>query len=522
MSEILNKKELLMPLVSALQLASNSIVITNLEGTIQWANNAFTKLSGYTLEEIVGRSMRILKSGRQAPSYYQDLWSTISSGKVWRGELINQRKDGSHYYEEMSITPIVDENGEITHYIAIKQDITARKNAEEALNETLRRLEEQYQAVEKARSETRAIMDATSEALLLVSTDHKFMWVNSAFEHFFALKEEEIIGLGFTEMLPHFQRVFQHPIGLEDLFAKAYRNGGNDYRETVIQNWPLKRELEIYLTLVKNFLNESLGVLYVFRDVTHEREVERLKSEFVSLVSHELRTPLTSIVGYVDMMLDGDAGDLGETQIDFLQIVKRNSDRLKKLVNDLLDVSRIEAGAVKLNWETIDVNELIGEVVNDLRTQLESKKQVVASNLGSKKSIISGDVGRLTQVFTNLISNANKYTPIGGTVTITSRQEGNRIRVDVQDTGIGISEEDRKKLFTKFFRSQDSEVHNTSGTGLGLWISKSLVEMHGGNISFTSVQDKGSIFTIHLPLEQKPILKPRKVNLAHALITTRG
>jgi signal transduction histidine kinase len=177
---------------------------------------------------------------------------------------------------------------------------------------------------------------------------------------------------------------------------------------------------------------------------------------------------------------------------------------------------------VKLNWETIDVNELIGEVVNDLRTQLESKKQVVASNLGSKKSIISGDVGRLTQVFTNLISNANKYTPIGGTVTITSRQEGNRIRVDVQDTGIGISEEDRKKLFTKFFRSQDSEVHNTSGTGLGLWISKSLVEMHGGNISFTSVQDKGSIFTIHLPLEQKPILKPRKVNLAHALITTRG
>jgi PAS domain S-box-containing protein len=512
MSEMLDKKELLMLQVSAVQLASNGIIITDPEGIIQWANNAFTKLIGYTLEEVIGRSTRILKSGRQDPSYYEGLWSTISSGKVWSGELINRRKDGSHYYEEMSITPIIDKNGDVTHYIAIKRDITARKNAEEALNQTLRRLEEQYQAVEKARSETRAVMDATSEAILVLSMDYKFMWVNRAFERFFALAEEEIIGLDFNEMLPHFQRVFQYPIELKDLFAKAYRNDGNDYRETVTQNWPIKRELEVYSILAKNALDENLGVLYVFRDVTREREVERLKSEFVSLISHELRTPLTSIVGYVDLLLEGDAGDLGETQIDFLQVVKRNSDRLKKLVADLLDVSRIEAGAVKLNWETLDVSVLIKEVVNDLRTQFESKKQVIALDLGSKNSIVSGDIGRLTQVFTNLLFNANKYTPTGGNVTINTRQEGNRIKVDIKDTGIGISEEDQKKLFTKFFRSQDSEAQNISGAGLGLWISKSLVEMHGGDIFFTSVLDKGSTFTIRLPLEQKPTLKPRRVN----------
>ena len=250
----------------------------------------------------------------------------------------------------------------------------------------------------------------------------------------------------------------------------------------------------------------------MFRDVTHEREVERLKSEFVSLLSHELRTPLTSIVGYVDMLLEGDAGDLQETQIDILRVVKRNSDRLKKLVADLLDVSRIEAGAVKLNWETLDVNVLIKEVVDDLRTQFESKKQAIALDLGSKNSIVSGDIERLTQVFTNLLSNANKYTPIGGNVTINTRQKGNRIRVDVKDTGIGLSEEDQKKLFTKFFRSQDSEAQNISGAGLGLWISKSLVEMHGGDISFTSILDEGSTFTICLPLEWKPAQKLRKVN----------
>ena len=128
--------------------------------------------------------------------------------------------------------------------------------------------------------------------------------------------------------------------------------------------------------------------------------------------------------------------------------------------------------------------------------------------MGSKNSIVSGDIERLTQVFTNLLSNANKYTPIGGNVTINTRQKGNRIRVDVKDTGIGLSEEDQKKLFTKFFRSQDSEAQNISGAGLGLWISKSLVEMHGGNISFTSVLDKGSTFTILLPLEHDAPLKP--------------
>lgn len=512
MYELLDKNELLMLQVSAVQLASNGIIITDPKGVIQWANNAFTKLSGYDFEEVVGRRTRMLKSGRQDPSYYEGLWSTISSGKVWTGELINRRKDGSHYHEEQSITPIVDEKGEIAHYIAIKRDITARKNAEEILNQTLRRLEEQYQAVEKAQSETRAIMDATSEAILVLSMDQKFLWVNRAFEQIFALNEEEIIGLDFDKMIPHFQQVFQRPIGLKDVFTKDYRTVGNDYRETLPQHWPNKRELEIYSTVVKNVLNENLGVLYVFRDVTREREVERLQSEFVSLISHELRTPLTSIVGYVDMLLEGDAGDLGETQIDFLQVVKRNSDRLTQLVADLLDVSRIEAGAIKLNWVTLDINALIKEVVNDLRTQFESKKQAVDLDLGCKNSFVSGDVGRLTQVFTNLFSNANKYTPLRGNITIITFQDGNRIRVDITDTGIGISEEDQKKLFTKFFRSQDSEAQNIKGVGLGLWISKSLVEMHGGTISFTSILDKGSTFTVHLPLRQKPTLKLRKVN----------
>jgi len=501
MSRTLDKEEMLMLQVSALQLASSAIVITDPEGTIQWANSAFTKLTGYTLEEGIGGSMQILKSGRQDPWCCESLWSTISSGKVWSGELINRRKDGSEYFEEMSITPIVDKNGEIIHYIVIKRDITARKTAEEALNQTLRRLEEQYQAVERARSETRAIMDATNEAILLLSTSHKFMWVNRTFEQLFAVREEEMMGLSLDEMLPHFQRVFEYPDGVKMLFEKAYRNDGDDFRETVAQKWPSKRELEVYSTMVKNTQGESLGSLLVFRDVTREREVERMKSEFVSLVSHELRTPLTSIEGYVDMLLEGDAGGLDEMQIDFLQVVKRNSDRLERLVADLLDVSRIESGAVRLNWKTLDINVLIKEVVDDLRPQIESKNQVLSSFLRAAKSTVNGDSERLTQVLTNLLSNAHKYTPKGGKIEVETQQEGTRIKIGIKDTGIGLSGEDQKKLFTKFFRSRDSEAQNISGAGLGLWISKSLVEMHGGEITFTSTLKKGSTFTISLPLE---------------------
>ncbi|HUS78002.1 MAG TPA: PAS domain S-box protein, partial [Patescibacteria group bacterium] len=345
--------------VSALKMASLAIVITGSRGTILWANRAFTKLTGYSLEEAVGQNMNILKSGVMTPSFYEGMWSTITSGDVWIDELINRRKDGSHYVEEMTITPIQDEKGVIRHYIAFKQDISGRKNVEEELRHDLKVQEERYVALERARSETRAVLNATGEAFLFLSMDSKFMWVNRAFERFFALVEEDLIDRDLEEMLPHFERIFDNPSGLLSRLIEASNFEDPSYRENVIQRWPRMRDIEVYSTLVRNDLDEELGILCVFRDVSREREVERMQSEFVSLVSHELRTPLTSIVGYVDMLLDGDAGDLNELQLDFLSVVRRNSDRLTTLISDLLDVSRIESGSIKLRWETFDIKDLL-------------------------------------------------------------------------------------------------------------------------------------------------------------------
>lgn len=243
-----------------------------------------------------------------------------------------------------------------------------------------------------------------------------------------------------------------------------------------------------------------IGRLYVFRDVTRERQVDRMKSEFVSLVSHELRTPITSIMGYMALVLDGDAGPLNNEQREYLEIAQRNSARLASLVGDLLDVSRLESGAVQLKFAPVDIAALINEVRELLSSAIKEKGQSVEVVQADHVPMISADSDRLIQVITNLLSNANKYTPTGGTITVSTQVFGNTIEISVRDTGIGLSAEDQSRLFTNFFRADNPATKKVGGTGLGLWISRSLVEMHGGTLAVHSEPGKGSVFSVTLPL----------------------
>jgi signal transduction histidine kinase len=294
--------------------------------------------------------------------------------------------------------------------------------------------------------------------------------------------------------------VFEDPEGIKARFDKFSRENKSGYKETASQRWPQVRELEIYSTPVTNSEGETLGHLYVFRDITHEKEVERLKSEFVSLVTHELRTPLTSIVGYIELLLDGDAGQLQDEQTEFIRIIKKNADRLTLLVGDLLDVSRIEAGAIKLKISELDLLSLIQEVAQSLRHQIESKNQKLQINAPGELPVVQGDPTRITQIITNLLSNAHKYTHAGGSIWLSVSPEERRVRVAIRDTGIGISKNDQEKLFTKFFRAEHQDSDMVPGTGLGLWISRSLVEMQGGTMEVLSEPGKGSNFSFTLPL----------------------
>ena len=228
------------------------------------------------------------------------------------------------------------------------------------------------------------------------------------------------------------------------------------------------------------------------------QEANRLKSEFVSMVSHELRTPLTSIQGYSDLLLEDKR--ISEAQRESLSAVKKNSDRLLGLINDLLDVSRMEAGRLDLHRTSLDLARLIPEVASSLRPLIESKRQRLRLDLSEALPAVWADADRVTQILTNLISNAHKYTLVEGSITVAARRDDGFVRVDVSDTGIGLSPKDQAQLFTKFFRAHDRSPKAEGGTGLGLVITRLLVELHGGRITVSSAPDQGSTFSFTLPV----------------------
>ncbi|MCE9647957.1 MAG: HAMP domain-containing protein [Chloroflexi bacterium] len=224
------------------------------------------------------------------------------------------------------------------------------------------------------------------------------------------------------------------------------------------------------------------------------------KSEFVSIVSHELKLPMTSIKGYSDLMLAGATGALNENQTNFLTTIRNNVNRMATLVSDLADISRIESGNLRLEPRAVPIWDVIDEVVTLTKTQVEQKKQSISVDIPSELPKAWCDRSRLSQILTNLISNANKYTPEGGVILVQALHAENMIQVKIQDNGLGMTSEDQASLFSKFFRSADDKVREAPGTGLGLSITKNLIELQGGKIWFESEYRKGTTFYFTIPI----------------------
>jgi CheY-like chemotaxis protein/anti-sigma regulatory factor (Ser/Thr protein kinase) len=235
----------------------------------------------------------------------------------------------------------------------------------------------------------------------------------------------------------------------------------------------------------------------IVRDVTERKVAERLKDEFVATVSHELRTPLTALRGHIELVLDGDAGPVTDLQRRFLEIATQGADRLGALINDLLDVARIEAGKVQLRRELVDLAEVLREVAATFRNEAERRGLTLRENLGSLPPLV-GDRARLVQVFGNLVSNAIKYTT-KGEVAIEARPVYGAVEVLVRDTGIGMAPENQRQLFTRFYRGRDPAGPDPGGTGLGLVIAKGIVEGHGGTIAVESERGAGTTLRVALP-----------------------
>lgn len=351
-------------------------------------------------------------------------------------------------------------------------------------------------AVEKLTEEEKkmtAIVNSIAEGLILVDPNNRILHINPAAERLLDLSQDNI-DKDITELIQNDEliQIEQSPSKNED---------ANFVSEITLIHHDEKLVLR---TIASPFLDENgqtLGTVYLFDDITREKEIDQMKSDFISLVSHELRTPLTSIIGFVSFILDGKAGAINDRQRNSLARVHRQSKRLAALINDLLDISRIESGRIQMEQAPISILDIVTQRLEEIRPQADEKS--IQLDLTAPESIpdILGDEARMGQVFTNLMGNAIKFTPNNGEVSVKVEADGTLLHVEVIDTGPGIPPDERQKVFDKFYQLSDISTRQQGGSGLGLSISKSIVEAHGGKLWIDDGnQGKGSNFQFVLPL----------------------
>ena len=357
------------------------------------------------------------------------------------------------------------------------------------------------QHIEASRSQ--AILEAVADGVLVTDNGGTVTLFNASAERILRLPREQVL----DKSLEHFSGLFgkaahdwMNTIREWSANPEAYSNE-DIYAEQV--DLDDGRVVSVHLSPVL-LRNEFLGTVSIFRDITHQVEVDRLKSEFVANVSHELRTPMTSIKGYVDIMLMGAAGKLSDQQTNFLEVIKSNTDRMITLVNDLLNISQMETGRIELDIVPLDVRPVLEAAISRVRlmAEKENREMSLALDLPDALPLVLADSDRLEQIVQNLVDNAYHYTPAGGHIWVSAHLEGDYLQVDVRDDGIGIPPEEQERVFERFYRGEDTLVIETAGTGLGLSIVQNLVEMHGGRIWVTSegVPGAGSVFSFTIPL----------------------
>jgi len=365
---------------------------------------------------------------------------------------------------------------------------------------------ELYDEVNKSKVYIENLVENAADLIITTDLDDRILTWNRGAEVLFGYDKDEVIGKHLSILLPP-ERFHE----LEEMRAKVQISGA--LRDIEIRS-KKKDGVMIYLSLsvspVRDLDGKIVGFLRVAKDITEKKryerrlkELDKMKSDFVSNVSHELRTPLTSIKGSVDNMLDGLTGSLNEKQIRYLNRIKSNTDRLSRLINDLLDLSRIESGHVEVRPTNLPLTALAEEVAEHMKALAAEKLIRIEIPPADPKVTAWADRDKVTQVLMNLISNAVKFTPRDGKITVALEKNGSDyIQISVADTGPGILPEERNRIFSKFYQVANVDKQKPKGSGLGLAISKALVEMHGGKIWMESEVGKGSTFYFTLPAQQ--------------------
>jgi PAS domain S-box-containing protein len=357
------------------------------------------------------------------------------------------------------------------------------------------------QQIETSRS--KAILEAVADGVLVTDAKKLITLFNESAEKILGLSRTQLLGKSMEHFSGLFGRATRSWIEKIETWSQdptTYQPGSTYIEQILLEDG---RVISVHLSPVI-LRNDFLGTVSIFQDITHQVEVNRLKSEFVATVSHELRTPMTSIKGYVDILLMGAAGALNDQQRRFLQVVKENSERLTILVNDLLDISQIEAGRLRLSIQPLNLEELVAQAVTELKQRIQGNEKQATIQIVSQPNLprVLGDPERIRRILDNLLDNAYQYNLQNGQITVKMQPVGSGVQVDIKDTGVGIHPGDQSQVFERFFRGENPLVLGVSGTGLGLAIVQNLVQMQNGRIWVESagIPGEGSTFSFTLPI----------------------
>jgi PAS domain S-box-containing protein len=474
-----------------------AILMLDPKGFVVSWNEGAERIKGYKASEIIGKHFscfyppEALAAGKPAAELVQAATAGKCEDEGWR-----IRQDKSRFWADVLITPLRDEKGDLCGFSKITRDISVRKAEEQHLAQ----MEGRY----------RGLLEAAPDAMVVVNQTGEIVLLNVQAEKQFGYPRDELIGQKLTNIIP---------IGFaERLIADDLRSAEEPLAQQIgtgIELTALRKDgsefpIEIMLSPLKS--DEGILVTAAIRDISvrnrQTARVKRLKDEFIATVSHELRTPLTSIAGALAVLNTDRTGKLPETASRFITIAYNNSQRLVRLINDILDIEKIESGKVNLVRETVDVRSVLEQAMEDTRAY--AKSYGVRIRIASSTTLceLQSDADWLVQIVTNLLSNAIKFSPQGGEVEIAVEKRNSATRISVRDHGCGIPEDFKHEIFEKFAQADSSDTRQKGGTGLGLSIVKQMVSRLGGEVGFDDAPGGGSNFYVDFPdTAQAPTLR---------------
>ncbi len=483
----------------AVEQSPASVMVTDTEGAIEYVNPKFTAVTGYAPEEVIGKNPRILKSGHTSSEEYRELWRTITAGGEWRGELRNRTKNGEFYWESASISPIRDADGTITNFLAVKEDITERIRTEAALRES----EERF----------RTVVNHSPAKIHIKDLEGRYLLVNKEAERLFGVTDEEARGKTAHEIFPEkraadFTRHDRAVMQTEQTIAEE-------------EEWSQDDGVHTFLTVkfpIRDGEDRITAVGAIGTDITERKRAEqelyiameranaanRAKSQFLAMMSHELRTPLNAIIGFSELIRDEMFGSGENAKYrDYASDINESGLHLLDVINDILDLAKIDARKVELDEGYVDVLETIDFCLLLVKEQAELAGVRMTTEIADGIPHLRADERKLKQILLNLLSNAVKFTPADGTITVMAwHSSDSGFVLQVIDTGIGIALEDIPKALAVFCQVESDLNRNYEGTGLGLPLSKALVELHGGSLDLQSEVCVGTTVTVRFPAER--------------------